>query len=146
MNRRTLLASASACFALKTTRVAFAAEEYKVTYIRLRAKQKSWTAALEDNAFTREFVKRLPMTLPMMDLYGRELCYRFPKALPVDRVEYRSYRLGEIVYWPPRHSLVILYEQNGEAFDMQSVGRIEQGIEELSKLGDAEVTITLVER
>ena len=98
---------------------------------------------MEDNALTRELVKRLPMTIPMMDLYGRELCYRFPEALPTDSVEYRGYRVGEIVYWPPRHSFVILYAQNGEAFDMQRVGRIEWGLEELARLGDAEVTITL---
>ena len=79
----------------------------------------------------------------LMDLYGRELCYRFPEALPTDNVEYRGYRVGEIVYWSSRHSFAILYAQNGEAFDMQRIGRIEWGLEELARLGDAEVTITL---
>lgn len=143
MKRRTFLVAAGAVLALNSIGAAAETEEKKMTYIRLTAGRNYWTAALEDNALTRELVKRLPMTIPMMDLYGRELCYRFPEALPTDRVEYRGYRVGEIVYWPPRHSFVILYAQNGEAFDMQSVGRIEWGIEELARFGDAEVTITL---
>ena len=143
MKRRTFLEAAGAVLALNSIGMTAAAEEMKMKHIRLTAGRKYWTAALEDNALTRELVKRLPMTIPLMDLYGRELCYRFPEALPTDNVEYRGYRVGEIVYWPPRHSFVILYAQNGEAFDMQRVGRIEWGIEELARLGDADVAITL---
>ena len=143
MQRRTFLVAAGAVFALNSIGAEAEDEEMKMTHIRLTAGRQHWTAALEDNALTRELVKRLPMTIPMMDLSGRELCYRFPEALPTDSVEYRGYRVGEIVYWPPRHSFVILYAQNGEAFDMQRVGRIEWGLEELARLGDAEVTITL---
>ena len=143
MQRRTILGAAGAVFALNSIGAEAEDEEMKMTHIRLTEGRQHWTAALEDNALTRELVKRLPMTIPMMDLYGRELCYRFPEALPTDSVEYRGYRVGEIVYWPPRHSFVILYAQNGEAFDMQRVGRIEWGLEELARLGDAEVTITL---
>ena len=79
---------------------------------------------LEENAATRELVSRLPLTLDFADLYGRELCHRFRDALPTDDVRVRGYEVGEIVYWPPRHSFVILYRQNGEAFDMQSIGRM----------------------
>ena len=52
-------------------------------------------------------------------------------ALPANEVSYRGYEVGEIVYWPPRHSFVILYAQNGEHFDMQPIGRIEKGVEEM---------------
>lgn len=51
--------------------------------------------------------------------------------------------MGEIVYWPPRHSFVILYAQNGEHFDMQPIGRIEKGVEEMGRVGSMKVTITL---
>ena len=77
----------------------------------------------------------------MADLYGRELCYRFGAPLPTDNVSYTGYEVGEIVYWPPRHSFVIMYAQNGEMFDMQKIGKI------LSPLpthgpGDSEIEIT----
>ena len=78
-----------------------------------------------------------------LDLYGRELCYRFRDALPANEVSYRGYEVGEIVYWPPRHSFVILYAQNGEHFDMQPIGRIEKGVEEMGRVGSMKVTITL---
>lgn len=83
------------------------------------------SAVLADNATTRELIRRLPMMLHFEDLYGREFCHRFERALPTDDVRSRGYDVGEIVYWPPRHSFVILYKQNGEVFDMQSIGRVE---------------------
>ena len=100
-------------------------------------------ATLDDNATARALIAKLPLTLPLEDLYGRELCYRFRDALPANEVSYRGYEVGEIVYWPPRHSFVILYAQNGEHFDMQPIGRIEKGVEEMGRVGSMKVTITL---
>ena len=86
-------------------------------------------------------IRQLPLKMKMADLYGRELCYRFRAPLPTDNVAYTRYEVGEIVYWPPRHSFVIMYAQNGEMFDMQKIGKI------LSPLpthwsGDVEIEIT----
>lgn len=90
----------------------------------------------------RALYSKLPLMLDLQDLYGRELCHRFREALPAREVEMRGYEVGEVVYWPPRHSFVILYRQNGEAFDMQSIGRVESGIDELVALGDATVRLS----
>lgn len=38
-----------------------------------------------------------------------------------------NYEVGDIAYWPPRHSFVILYKQNGERFERQHLGRIING-------------------
>ena len=111
--------------------------------VRISAGNRTWYATLDDNATTRALIAKLPLTLPLEDLYGRELCYRFRDALPANEVSYRGYEVGEIVYWPPRHSFVILYAQNGEHFDMQSIGRIEKGVEEMGRVGSMKVTITL---
>lgn len=71
----------------------------------------------------------MPLTIRMLDLFGREKCHNFLRKLPCDKVQLRGYEVGEIVYWPPMHSLVVLYEQNGEHFEMQSIGKLQSGTE-----------------
>ena len=117
------------------------AKEYK---IKITAKGKEATATLYDNATTRALVKKFPLTVSMMDLYDRELCYRFKEALPTDNARDTGYEVGEIVYYPPMHSFVILYEQNGEEFEMQKLGRVTSGLNNLSGIGDTKVTFELL--
>ena len=70
---------------------------------------KKITFSLWDNATTRDLISRLPLTIQFEDLYSREFCYRFPQPLKAEEVNYRGYEVGELIYWPPRHSLVIMY-------------------------------------
>ena len=116
--------------------------EYK---IRLTAGTQEFTATLYKNATTEALVKELPLTLPMMDLYGREMCYRFSEAFPTDDAKYQSYEVGEIIYWPPGHSFVIMYKQNGENFEMQKLGRIDSGVDFFETSGDIDVKVELIE-
>lgn len=110
-----------------------------VTKMKITVNGRTLTATLEDNVTTRAFVEKMPVTLPMMDLYGREMCYRFPEALPTDNARSRGYEVGEIVYYPPMHSFVIMYKQNGEHFQMQSIGRVDSGVEIFDGIGDVDV-------
>ncbi len=120
--------------------IAASQENYNVT---MTFSGHTLTATLEDNATTRAFVERLPLTLPMMDLYGREMCYRFPDALPIGNARTQGYEVGEIVYYPPMHSFVILYAQNGEHFQMQKLGRVDSGVEQFEGIGDVDVKFEL---
>lgn len=67
---------------------------------------------------------RLPLTLPLADIYGGEMCSHLDEELPTDAVQNRNYRLGEIISLPPRRSFVIKYRQDGEQFSMQHIGQI----------------------
>lgn len=103
-------------------------------------------ATLEDNAAARAWAAQMPMTLPMKDLYSREMCYRYGSgALPTDELRSDGYEVGDIAYWPPRGSLVILYAQNGEHFERQQIGHIDSGVEVFQASGDADVTFERVE-
>lgn len=116
-------------------------DENMETYqIRIRVANRELTATLQDNATTRAFMDMLPITLPMLDLYGREMCYRFPDALPTDDVNTCGYEVGEIVYYPPMHSFVILYKQNGERFSMQKLGKINGDVSVFNGIGDMDVS------
>ena len=95
----------------------FAQQEKSAFPVEIKISGKPYQAVLFDNATGRAIRSQLPLKMKMADLYGRELCYRFRAPLPTDNVAYTRYEVGEIVYWPPRHSFVIMYAQNGEMFD-----------------------------
>lgn len=103
------------------------------------------TATFIDNATSRALIARFPLTVPMMDLYSREVVYRFPEALPANETRTSGYEVGDIVYWAPRHSFVIMYEQNGERIsNLQKIGRIDSGVEVFKRTGDIDVTFELL--
>lgn len=98
-------------------------------------------ADFEENPTSQALLEQMPITLPMMDLYGREMCYRFGAgALPAGRLRYDGYRIGDIAYWPPAGSLVILYAQNGEEFERAQIGHIAHGVGVFENTGDVDVT------
>ncbi len=109
------------------------------TRIRISVGVHTLTATFENNATAQAFAAKLPITLPMMDLYGREMCYRFSEALPADEARKRGYEAGETVCYPPMHSFVIMYAQNGEHFQMQSIGRVDGNIDVFDGIGDVDV-------
>jgi hypothetical protein len=115
--------------------------------VRITAGAHVMTATFLDNATTRALVARFPLTLPMMDLYGREMVYRFAEPLPAHETATSGYEVGDIVYWTPRHSFVLMYEQNGERIsDLQKIGRIDSGVDAFKRTGDIQVTFELMDR
>lgn len=135
MKRRNVLKSLLVIPTISVVRPVLAANEQgssKMSQkILIEIGGKQLTATLKDNAASRDLISRLPLTLAFEDLYSHEFCYRFERALNTDNVQYRGYEVGEIIYWPPRHSLVIMYAQNGEHFSMQSLGHLDQPVSEL---------------
>lgn len=109
--------------------------------IRIIVGETELYATFENNATTQALIEEMPMTLSMNDLYGREMCYRYGAyALPTDELRTDGYEIGDIAYWPPGGSLVILYEQNGEQFERQHLGHIDSGVEIFEQTGDVDVT------
>lgn len=126
--------------------VTISPKEDKKMRVRITAGGQTMYAVLEDNATTRALVDMMPITLEMMDLYGREMCYRFGAgALATDSLRSDGYEVGDIAYWSPAGSLVILYEQNGERFQRQHLGHISSGVEVFRTLGDTPVTFELAD-
>lgn len=112
--------------------------------VKITAGAQVMTATFYDNATTRTLVSRFPLTLPMEDLYGREMCYRFPDALPANEMQTSGYEVGDVVYWAPRHSFVIMYEQNNEQIgNLQKVGHIHSGVGIFRHTGNIDVTFEM---
>lgn len=102
------------------------------------------TASFEDNATARELISRMPFTINMDNLYSREMCHRYGHGgLPIDDARDRNYKVGDISYWPPMGSLVILYEQNGEVFEQQRIGHVGSDVSFFSNLGSAQATFAI---
>ena len=96
---------------------------------------------LYDNAASRQLYESLPVTYPMMNLYGREMCYRMGAgSLPTDEATDTGYETGDISYWPPAGSLVILYKQNGEVFEQQPIGHTDDDISFFDGMDDTDIT------
>lgn len=141
MLKTTLL---TAAFMAVMTPLALTAEPIKV---RVTAGDHVLSATFLDNATAHALIARFPLTLPMTDLYSRELCYRFPDALPANETGTSGYDVGDIVYWAPRHSFVIMYEQNGEHIsNLQKIGRIDSGVEVFRRTGTIDITFEVVEK
>ncbi len=120
-----ILSAAACCFMAVGSACPQAAETSNATHkVIIEIGSQKWQAEFADNATARALIQRMPFEVPMQDLYARELCYRFPDALPANEINHRGYDVGEIIYWAPRHSFVIMYAQNGEEFDMQGIGQI----------------------
>lgn len=116
-----------------------------MTKVKITAGDATLYADFEDNATARTLVERMPFTIPMMDLYGREMCHRYGAgALKTEALRSDSYEVGDIAYWPPAGSLVILYRQNGERFERQQVGHIASGVELFETTGDITVRFEAV--
>ncbi|MDY4380290.1 cyclophilin-like fold protein [Pectobacterium brasiliense] len=112
--------------------------------VKITAGDQMMTATFYDNATTRALVSRFPLTLPMEDLYGREMCYRFADALPANEAQTSGYEVGDIVYWAPRNSFVIMYEQNNERIsNLQKIGRIHSGVGIFKHTGNIDVKFEL---
>ena len=94
----------------------------------------------KDNATARALLKKMPFTIEMSNLYGREMCHRFGGgSLPVQASQNKAYAVGDISYWPPLGSLVILYGQNGEVFEQVSIGHIDGDIRFFSGMAEAHI-------
>lgn len=116
-------------------------ERKETMQIRITAGSHVIHASLADNHSARVFYDSLPVTLPMRNLYGREVCYRMGSgSLPSEEAEDTGYEIGDLSYWPPMGSLVILYEQNGEIFEQQPIGHTDDDISFFKGMDDTDIT------
>ncbi|MBQ7705034.1 MAG: hypothetical protein IJT73_06390 [Selenomonadaceae bacterium] len=117
-----------------------------VPRLKITVGDKILFATLEDNATVKDFVSKLPTTLKMENLYGREMCYRYGAGgLAESATRADRYEIGDIVYWKPRGSFVILYKQNGEEFERVQLGHIQSGVEIFNGLGTTEIKFEIAE-
>lgn len=114
--------------------------------VKITAGTQVLEAEFLDNTTTRSLISLFPLTVTMNNLYEREMCYRFPDALPASEPRRLDFEVGDVSYWVPWHSLVIFYKQDGEYIsNLQRVGHISSDVAFFSGAGDMKVTFELAE-
>src|SRR5688572_8041994 len=106
------------------------------------------TASIIKSKTSDDFIKLLPFTLAMNDLFGREKYGALPKAISTDSKPSYRYEVGDIAYWSPGDDLAIYYKHDGEAIPGPGiiiVGKILSEMEVLSFSGPVDVKIELAE-
>ncbi len=121
----------------------------KVEKVKIKAtvNGKEFFGTLENNATTKAMLERgiFPMTLDMTNAYSREMLYRYGEGtFPVEQTRSDHFEVGDIIYWPPRGSFVILYRQDGDTFERQQVGHIDGDFSIFENGQDATVTFEIV--
>jgi hypothetical protein len=105
-------------------------------------------ASIINSKTSDDFIRLLPFSFRMDDLFGREKYGALPKSISTkSRPSYR-YEVGDIGYWSPGHDLAIYYKHDGEAIPDPGiiiVGKIISDIEALSASGPVNVKIELAE-
>jgi Uncharacterized conserved protein len=60
-----------------------------MTRIKITLNGQELTADFNNSDTAKELMSRMPLSVKMMNLYSREMTYRFPNALPAKKGENR---------------------------------------------------------
>jgi len=113
--------------------------------IKITADNAVLTATMLDNATSHDFISLLPISLTLKDYAGTEKVGDLPRKLSTQGAPSGSDpSVGDITLYAPWGNLAIFYKDFGYASGLIILGKIDSGIEKLSRL-DGEVTIELVE-
>jgi hypothetical protein len=116
------------------------------TTLHLTVNGNAVTARLIDSPTARDFIRLLPLTLPMNDLFNREKFGHLPRALANTGKSVHRYAVGEIAYWPPGPDIAVFYRHDGESIPDPGViviGKVNSGIEAFGLRGAATVRFEL---
>ena len=91
-------------------------EEEKLINVKITAGNKVFIAKLYDKQITQALISKLPMTVNMIELNGREKYYHLPESLPVQGTETpATIHAGDIMYWSS-NSLVLFYNTYSNSY------------------------------
>ncbi|MFD1410960.1 cyclophilin-like fold protein [Lapidilactobacillus gannanensis] len=115
-----------------------------MTKIKISIQGQELAADFNDSDTASELMKQMPLSVKMMNLYSREMTYRFSDVLSAKKAKTSGYAIGDIGYWKPRHSLVIFYKQTGEIIDqLQIIGHITGDVSFFKSVGDSMIEFKL---
>lgn len=106
--------------------------------IKISIGDKIFYATLENNATTREFIKKLPLEVKMTELNGNEKYFKFAENFPTNDEKFGKIYSGDIMLYSGNY-LVIFYKDFSTSYSYTRLGRIENA-ENLSEfVGDWDI-------
>lgn len=99
-----------------------------------------FTATLNDNATTKAFKAKLPLTIAMNELNSNEKYYDFPSPLPTNASVGGEIKVGDLMLYG-NNVLVLFYKNLNTSYSYTRLGRIDNPAELATALGSGNVTI-----
>lgn len=118
--------------------------EIKNSKMRIKIGSKIFIATLDDNATATAFIAQLPMTINMIELNGNEKFYRLKNSLPINSVNPKTIRNGDIMIYG-NNTLVLFYKTFPTSYSYTKIGQIDDTNHWAETLGDSDITITFEE-
>ena len=110
--------------------------------INLTINGNSFTATLEDNETTKEFLKRLPLEVSMSELNGNEKYYYFDESFPTNSYRPGNISTGDIMLYG-NDCLVIFYEEFDTPYSYTRIGKIDNVDNLKNALGKGNVNVVI---
>jgi hypothetical protein len=115
--------------------------------ICIRAGDKVMTATLADNATSRDFVSILPLTVTLEDHAATEKITYLPRKLSTEGAPVGSNpAIGDVAYYAPWGNLALFHKDFRYSSGLIPLGKIDSGLEVLSRPGSLTAMIELVEQ
>jgi hypothetical protein len=117
--------------------------------LKITVGNKVLTAALLDNATTRDFIALLPMTVKANDYASREKYWHLTRAISAAKGHQREYERGDLGFWPPNNDMALFYHHDGTLLPEPGlivVAKVTSGMEALDNYpGSVEFKIELID-
>lgn len=109
--------------------------------IRLTINNETFTATLEDNETSREFLNKLPLTITMNELNGNEKYYYFD-SLPSNSKKVGKINTGDIMLYSD-NCLVLFYDTFNTSYTYTKIGKLDNpsNLKDIVGTGKIEISI-----
>ena len=116
-------------------------EEPEMSKIEIIAGDKTFSAALYDNAAAKALMDMLPLTLDMSELNGNEKYYYLDTSLPTNAGRPSGIKTGDIMLYG-NSCLVLFYESFSTSYSYTPIGHIDDPAGLAAALGNGNVQVT----
>ena len=114
--------------------------------LKIRVDNTIITASIIKSKTSDDFIRLLPFSFTMNDLFDREKYGALPASISIDTKPFYHYEVGDIAYWSPAYDLAIYYKHDGETIPDPGiiiVGKIESDLAPLALPGPVNVTMAI---
>jgi len=108
--------------------------------INITIHDKSFSATLEDNETSREFIKRLPLSISMNELNKNEKYYYFDHPLPSNATKIDKINSGDIMLYG-NDCLVLFYDTFNTDYSYTRIGKLDNPNNIKSIVGNGNMNI-----
>jgi hypothetical protein len=113
----------------------------EVRQMRITIGSAVFFATLSDNATSRAFAAKLPLTLDMRDVNANEKYHELPGSLPANASNPGTIQAGDIMLYGS-NGLVLFYETFSTSYNYTRIAKLHDASGLAAAVGSGEVTVT----